>query len=114
MNSLARIGLALCLALSTAHAQTPEAPAPEAPVEAPPGPPRLSEEGGAEALAILVDLPWEELDDGEARDFPALTAHWTRVSGAFFAYSGLMAQGDQGRTCEVTFDEVRVVRRKQP
>lgn len=27
---------------------------------------------------------------------------------------GLMVQGDQGRTCEVTFDEVRVVRRKQP
>ncbi|TNE85655.1 MAG: hypothetical protein EP330_24705 [Deltaproteobacteria bacterium] len=84
MRSLLRVLFALFLGLSTAHAQE----APEAPVL-----PLLAEPGGAEALAMLVDVPWEELGDGEAKDFPKLNAHWSRVSSAFFAYSTAMAQG---------------------
>jgi hypothetical protein len=45
---------------------------------------------------VLGDIPMSRLFAG--------------TSGMRF---GLMVQGDQGRTCEVTFDEVRVVRRKQ-
>jgi ribosomal 50S subunit-associated protein YjgA (DUF615 family) len=79
-----RLFLACCLAITSASAQeSPE----------PPMLPLLAEEGGPARLEALLAVPWAEVADGEARDLPMLTEHWTRVSRAFFAYSGAMAEG---------------------
>lgn len=79
-----RLVIMCCLACAPAVAQEPEA-SPELPL--------LAEPGGEAQLEELLAVPWASLAEARVRDLPALTEHWTRVSTAFFAYSGAMANG---------------------